>query len=276
MILCTALAAALATATPGSTIAVTGLCPAPIVVTGRTWSPPVTLDLSQATVPSVAIVDSHGVNIVGGATGPDASSVPGLAITRSSDFTVDGFSCAGRVRCIVAGLSSDGVIANTVVTGSLSDGVDIALSRRIIVDRTTCTGATPAPRAHADCVQLWSRPDAAPTADILVRRTLSIGNMQGVSAFNHVRADKLGRMIDDGGFDRITFTDNLVLTTMPSAIRMMACRACVATGNRAYALPGALYVANVMVPGLAADNVRGELPTPLPLGASGAALAAAR
>mgnify|MGYP000019866005 CR=1 FL=1 len=271
MILCTALAAALATAAPGSTIAVTGQCPAPIVVTGQTWSPPITLDLSQAIVPSVTIVDSHGVNIVGGATGPDTSSVPGLAITRSSDFTVDGFSCDGRVRCIIAGYSSDGVIANTVVTGSLSDGVDIALSRRIIVDRTTCTGASPAPGAHPDCVQLWSRPDAAPTADILVRRTLSIGNMQGVSAFNHVR---LG--VDDGGFDRITFTDNIVATTMPSAIRIMACRACVATGNRAYALPGALYVANIIVMGTTADNVRGELPTPLPLGASGAVLAAAQ
>jgi hypothetical protein len=67
------------------------------------------------------------------------------------------------------------------------------------IEGNVCDAFRPLNGEHPDCVQLWSRPDAAPTSDIVIRGNRAYGPTQGFSGFNHVRNG-----VDDGGFDRIT------------------------------------------------------------------------
>ena len=73
------------------------------------------------------------------------------------------------------------------MTRIASDGIDVSLSRNIVIDCNACTEFRPAPGAHPDCFQLWSRPAAPPTADIVITSNSAVGDMQGISLFNHVR-----------------------------------------------------------------------------------------
>ena len=140
-----------------------------------------------------------------------------------------------------------------------SDGIDIALSRRIFVDGTNCHDFHPTPGAHPDCIQLWSRPTAPPTADITVINTIATGDVQGVNGFNHVRNG-----VDDGGFDRIVFANNDIRVMVSRAITLFDCRDCVVRDNHVDTWPGARLRARIEVlrggPVLQCGNVQKLFP----------------
>src|SRR5207237_8358044 len=84
---------------------------------------------------------------------------------------------------------------------------------------------------HGDFVQFYSRPDAPPVADIVIRGNRMTGSGQCVFGGNHVRPWPApnGPMTDDGGFDRIVVEGN---TCRNSAMgfRLMAARNSVIRG----------------------------------------------
>jgi hypothetical protein len=92
---------------------------------------------------------------------------------------------------------------------------------------------------HPDCVQLWSRPDAPPTSDIVIRFNRAYGPTQGFSGFNHVRNG-----VDDGGFDRITIEGNAVDGAFPQAISLMSGRDSAVRNNRVATYPDAPFRAS--------------------------------
>jgi hypothetical protein len=103
------------------------------------------------------------------------------------------------------------------MTRIASDGIDVSLSRNIVIDCNACTEFRPAPGAHPDCFQLWSRPAAPPTADIVITSNSAVGDMQGISLFNHVRDGA-----NDGGFDRVLTRGNIVLNTYGDGISVLS------------------------------------------------------
>lgn len=272
------LGTALATAAPGDTIVMTGDF-GTVAIKGRTFAPPLTLDASAATV-RFALDTVDGVNIVGGRTlGVFNDRSTGIGIKNSRNFSVDGYACDTARVCVGIGTSSDFIVNSVTVLRSQSDGVDIALSRRGRVIGTSCALTAIIDGAHPDCVQLWSRPEASPTADIVVAHTRAFGHTQIVSGFNHVRPDARGRPVDDGGFDRLMLDDNVGLIDMPDGVRIDDCRGCTFTNNHAWTLPGAPHYAQVVTfrfTGTSANNSGGPLPAgALPVGASAAAIVAA-
>ena len=154
----------------------------------------------------------------------------------------------GSLRIVRNGIGmsevSDARLIGNTFSEMGSDGIDIALSRRIFVDGTRCHDFKPTPGAHADCIQLWSRPNAPPTADITIINTVAAGDMQGVTAFNHVRNG-----VDDGGFDRITFANNDIRITYAQAVSLYDCRDCIARDNFVDTWPQAHNRARVVVQG---------------------------
>ena len=226
MILCTALAAALATATPGSVIAVTGTCPA-TTIAPATFKPAVTIDARAARFAGTLTLDHvSGLAINGGTYGPIAYKA-GSAITilASSFVTVQHARIADVDRGIKIGPGSfDVLIARNRFDRMRVDGVDIT-ARRVTVDRNVFTGSTQSGLEHPDCIQGWSRPDAI-VADVTVTNNSCTGHTQGISFFNHIRAG-----IDDGGFDRITIRGNAVNVTESNGIGVADCRDCIVEGN---------------------------------------------
>jgi len=127
-----------------------------------------------------------------------------------------------------------------------ADGMDIALSREGVIEGNHCWGTVIRTDEHPDCIQMWSRPNAAPTSDMLIRKNRAEGDTQGISLFNHVRNG-----VDDGGFDRIVIEDNDVQVSASQAIAIYDGRASIVRNNHVRTLPRARYRASI--------NLRGEV-----------------
>jgi parallel beta-helix repeat protein len=206
-----------------------------IIIRGRKWSPAVSIDATEAQVRGVRINDVSGLTWHGGEFDGGDVERSGINVNTSDHIVIDGVRFSNYLRNgIGLGTVSDGRVTNNSFSNSSSDGINIAMSRRIIVDSNRCVDFRPSPGAHPDCIQLWSRPEQPPTSDIVIRNNKAIGDMQGFTAFNHVR-----KGIDDGGFDRITIEHNFARITAYHGVTVMNCRDCIIRHNRVETLPNA-------------------------------------
>lgn len=216
-------------------------------IVGKSFDPAITIDASRATFSGIVIRNSRGVHIKGGTViGPGGRSY-GIHIDRSRDVAIEGMTITGAHRGIVIGLSEDIVVRSNKLTGLISDGIDIALSRKIAIERNECASFSPTKTVfdsagkrisegdHPDCIQAWSRPKAPPTADIRVVGNKANGRMQGIFFGNHVRNG-----VDDGGFDRILIADNDLRVATTHGISLYGARSSRITGNMVSTVPGSV------------------------------------
>ena len=238
----------LAAAQPGDTVRLVAASYPPAVIKGRTFSPPLTIDASAATLPGVAIFNSTGVRWTGGTVTADPASQPaiptGIFVQLSGAITISGVHVSRFFNGIIYDRVSGGEISGNWLAGMASDGIDLALSRRVVVANNACSDFHPADGAHPDCIQLWSRPTAPPVADVVISGNTAVGAMQGITMFNHVRGG-----VDDGGYDRITIANNNVLNTYADGIAVYDCRGCAIRYNTVGSLPNYINVAQLYVSG---------------------------
>jgi parallel beta-helix repeat protein len=241
----------IASAKPGDTIKLVPGTYAYILIKRRNWSPALTIDASGATVAGVGVVQSSGVSWIGGTIAgvvPTAGAVAGgygfVANGNSSNISVSGVHFSDFRLGVGFDQVTGGRIVGNWLTRMSSDGIDVSLSRNIVIDRNACTEFHPAPGAHPDCIQLWSRPTVAPVADITITNNSAIGEMQGISLFNHIRNG-----VDDGGFDRVLIRSNVVLNTYANGIAAYDCRGCTIRENDVNSLPNYINRAQLSVSG---------------------------
>jgi len=232
------LAAVLGRATAGETIRLQPGDYSAIDLRDRHWVPAITIDAAAARLRSVRLTSVSGLTWRGGVFDGDGVERSGFGIQKSDHIEIDGVTLRRYLRVgIGIGSTHDARIANNVFTDMGSDGIDIALSRRIVVDHNRCTGSQPTEGAHPDCIQLWSRPSEQPTADITIINNDATGDTQGFTAFNHSRPDATGKMVDDGGFDRITVENNHARVSTWHGVTVYSCRGCIVRHNRVETLP---------------------------------------
>jgi len=240
----------IASAQPGDTIKmVPGSYPY-ILIQKRNWTPALTVDATDATVAGVNIFRSTGISWVGGnitqvvKPGAIAAGYGFIANGSSSNISVSGV----RISNFRLGIGLDSVngarISGNWLTKMSADGIDVALSRNVVIDRNACSEFAPAPGNHPDCIQLWSRPTAPPVADITITNNSAIGEMQGIALFNHIRGG-----VDDGGFDRVLVRGNVVLNTYANGISVYDCRGCTVRDNNVNSLPKYINRAQLIVKG---------------------------
>ena len=199
-----------------------------IVIKSQNWDPPVVVDATAARFgPIVAIDGVSGLTWRGG-TFDGGNTVPYAFIGKASHrLVIDGLHISRYVRNgIGLGTVTDVRIVNNKFTDMGSDGIDLAQSQRAVIDNNSCSAFVVVPKAHPDCIQLWSR-NGNIVADITITNNTAIGDMQGISMFNHVRNG-----VDDGGFDRITVNNNHIKVMQWNGIAMTSCRDCSARDNR--------------------------------------------
>ena len=199
----------------------------------RHWSPPVTVDATAAQVRAVHLAGVSGLTWRGGTFDGGDAERQGVSIQKADHLVIDGATMRHYSRVgIGIGSSSDLRIVNNVFSDMGSDGVDVALSRRIVLDHNRCVDTHPTDGAHPDCIQLWSRPSEPPTADIVITNNDATGATAGFTAFNHVRNG-----VDDGGFDRITIENNHAKVSAFHGVTVYGCRDCIIRHNRVETLP---------------------------------------
>ena len=228
-------------AAPGDTIQLAAGSYDAIQLKDRHWSPPVTVDATAARLRGLRLSNVSGLTWHGGTFDGGDVERNGINVNVGDHLIVDGATFSHFVRNGVGlGTVSDARLTNNRFTDMGSDGIDIALSRRIVVDHNHCTDFHPTPGAHPDCVQLWSRPTQPPTADITITDNEAIGDMQGFTAFNGVHPDATGARVGDGGFDRIIVERNVARVSTYHGVTIDDCRHCIVRHNHAESLPNAV------------------------------------
>ncbi|NJR79371.1 right-handed parallel beta-helix repeat-containing protein [Sphingomonas corticis] len=184
-------------------------------------SPAITIDASGATFTGLVLNKVGGVTIRGGqVVGPGGRSY-GISIRGSERVRIENMRISGAHRGIVTNESRDIALVGNALTGLVSDGIDVASSQRVLVQRNSCRDFSPNLAVfdaagkkvrdgdHPDCIQGWSRSTLPPTSDVQVLDNVIEGRMQGIFFGNHVRNG-----VDDGGFDRIVIRGNKVTVNM--------------------------------------------------------------
>lgn len=252
-------------AKPGDTIRlVAGRYPQ-IKVKNRTWNPPLTVDATLADGLGVALSGTSGFTWHGGSlTG--VSTAGGTAVGygftadwNSKNITIYGVTVSNYKLGIGFDRVNGGRIADNWLSKMSSDGIDVSLSRNVVVDHNACTDFKPSTAAHPDCIQLWSRPTMPPTADITISNNSAVGAMQGIGMFNHVRDG-----VDDGGYDRIIVRGNTVLNLYAQGIAVTSCRGCTVRDNKVGSLPNYVNKAQLRISGNTSLKNCGNTNTAIP------------
>ena len=245
----------------------------------RAFSPPLTIDARRATLERWVVSDVIGLTVRGGAWSPGCSVFPcynyGLVFQRGANLRVESATFTGsektapgelyvqadgygvgflgssdvalsgnlfqslRVGASLAKITGFQIIGNRF-TRMRSDGLDVAQGWKGLIEGNVCDGTRLLTTEHADCFQLWSRPDAPPTSDIVIRRNVAASDAQGIGMFNHVRNG-----VDDGGFDRILIEENDIRSPFANGIGLVNARASVVRNNQVRTMPGAKYVSRI-------------------------------
>ncbi len=231
----TSLATDIAAARGGDTIELTAGDYAPVKIAGRSFAPALTIKAGAVRVANVGLQNVSGLVWLGGHFDGNDREPTGLSIGASHNIRIEAADFQRFTRNgIVVGDSSDIDLVGNRLTKMGSDGIQIALSRRMTIEGNSCVDFSPSPGTHPDCIQLWSRPGAPPTADILIKGNVMAGSMQGISLFNHVRGG-----VDDGGFDRISVVANDVrISDYYHGIALYDCRECLVRDNKVATLAG--------------------------------------
>jgi hypothetical protein len=166
----------------------------------------------------------------------------GLAFLDGEDLKLSSSHFKGFKSAVALGNVDGFELVGNTFTGMRSDGIQVGSSRHGLIEGNDCSGTHVRSDEHPDCVQLWSRPPAPPTSDIVIRKNRVRGDTQGIGMFNHVRAG-----VDDGGFDRITIEDNDIEVSYGQGIGLMAARDSIVRNNKIRSAPHAKYRASLNV-----------------------------
>lgn len=211
-----------------------------ISIKGKAWAKPITLNLKPGAQATLEVINSKGVRVSGGTFGLIDKGYA-IHVRNSQNVGFANLLIKNAQRGIVIAESQDVTVSRADMVNLTIDGINIASSQRVSVTDSICREFNTG-KAHPDCIQLWSSPKGGVTQDVTLLRNRSDGNMQGFTAFNHVRNG-----IDDGGFDRITMADNWVRGDYPNGVAVYDCRNCRIENNKAVTPKKAKYNVQVRV-----------------------------
>lgn len=233
---------------------------------------------------SVTVTNVNGLTINGGrygSTGAPTRLGRGIVVSGGSDILIRsaafvgnanasdnrGIEFIGTLRPTIYGSTftdlytgasftgvQNGTMYKNAVTRAGADGFRIVDSHTVLFDRNRCTGGTPVPGAHPDCLQMWSILGNPVQSDVTVSNNYAYGPTQGFTSFDP----------DRGGALRARIINNRVDTSYSQGIACYGCVDSVITGNTVTTLPGATNWTTINVIGgsnnIVASNSIGPRP----------------
>jgi hypothetical protein len=262
MINCMLIAAKLALASAGATVATGPIqCDSQLVLKDRDYRG-VTLDATGAQFPEGAMLRNvQGLTIKGGTWGRTDVDTAALHVIRAytvTDFSINNATILGNGNLLGGGIkiqsdsvrvtvrdnrldghmlaigvsnSTDVLITRNVMSGSTSDGINSVGNQNAIISANLCRDFNRIKPAHADCIQLWSIKDKPLQADVYVINNAAIGDMQGI----------LSSDPKTGSGRRLFFHGNYMAVTRSHTITCGACVESVATDNVLASFPPSMF-----------------------------------
>lgn len=244
---------ALAGLAPGAVVKVPPGRQPLIAIEGQRFDPPVTIDAQGAVVAGLRLVNSSGIIWRGGTIeapgGKDGRGAQfyGVDMRKSQSITFDGVHFTNALRAMVIADSRGLVVRNSRFAGLRSDGMNVAGTSNVLVEKNSFTDFSPVKPTgskalgnwrdgdHPDAVQIWSTKANPGNSDIVVRDNIIEGDTQGINTFGPPGT----------GYSRIVVEDNVLRINYPAGISVMSCTDCTVRNNRVASLPGSEWKANV-------------------------------
>jgi hypothetical protein len=213
-----------------------------ISFTGGTWLPAGTSGTGDA----IRVEDSSHVSFSDGfVTGIGRRLGSGARILRSSFVTVRDSLYDGLRNGVILHSSTDSLVTYVRHENGGEDGMKILDSQRIIASHNSCTGFSPLPGYHPDCIQLWSIANRPLQSDIFILNNLAIGPQQGFVSFDPQTLSGT----------RLTFAGNYVATSSGHTITCLGCTDSRFEDNVVVTLSDARWLAPLRVTGPGTGNV---------------------
>jgi hypothetical protein len=200
-----------------------------------------TIDARLAVFSQITLRNVTGVAITGGRVFGNTNQTVALTIDSSSSVTISGMIISGsRVGVGIVRSSQVRILGNDL-NGLRHDGVNITMSRSIIIDGNTCRNFRPVLAQyaadgrllvdgdHPECVQGWSTRGHPPTSDITVINNVASGYMQGIFFGNP----------GQGGYDRLRIEFNRLELSTYNAIVVQEGRRSTVRNNTVTTVRGA-------------------------------------
>lgn len=172
--------------------------------------------------------------------GPDQPDGFGLFINGGQGVNVKGCQFESYKTGLVLNRVEVFDVSRNAYSRMRSDGMTVGESRQGLIVGNRFHGTRITGDEHPDFIQIYSRPNSAPTSDIVIRGNKGIGMSQGICGFNHTRGG-----VNDGGFDRILIENNDLCCGFPHAIALVEARSSRVANNRVETYPGAKYRASI-------------------------------
>ncbi len=166
----------------------------------------------------------------------------GVFVLRGADVIIEAGAFSGFKTGVVLSRIEGFRLARNRFALMRSDGIQVAESRKGLIEGNTCGETRIRDQEHPDCIQLWSRPTSPPTADVVIRGNRANGKMQGIFMGNHIRNG-----VDDGGFDRILIENNELTVGFPHGIALGSSRDSTVRNNKVETLAGARWRASINI-----------------------------
>lgn len=182
---CATIAAILANAQGGETIQLRGTCPK-ITIQKKTYSPPIKVVATKATVKGLVVHNGGGIIWEGGVlvapAGPFASGTPngyGFYSYTGKNIVLRGVTVRDSLKGIVIVRdSSDVEVHNSTIENIGGDGINIANAKNVIVRNNNIRNFYQNDGYHQDGIQMW-----AGASNILIEKNRVEGTMQGITDF---------------------------------------------------------------------------------------------
>ena len=252
-----ALAAGIAGLAPGATVRLAPGDHDLIAINGQRFDPPVTIDANGASVRGLQIYDSQGIVWKGGTiSAPQGKqgagpNFYGVDMRRSKSVTFDNVTFTNALRGMVVADSRGLIVRNSRFAGLRSDGMDVAGTSDVLIEKNSFTDFTPNKPTgdkkagnwvdgdHPDAVQMWATKDGPAPSDIIIRNNVVDGDTQGFTTFGP----------HGDGYNRIRIENNKLKTNYPAGIAVLYCSDCSVRGNSVAPQPGAKFKSNINVGG---------------------------
>ncbi len=207
----------------------------------RTFAPALAIDATRARFTGLMIRNVGGVAIEGGTVEGPRERAATITVDFSHDIALRHMRTSGSVVGVSVSRSRAVLVADSVFDGMRSDGVNIAGSQDVRIERNVCRNFTPTlpiydaagklvkDGNHPDCVQGWSIVGRPPNARIAVIGNSGRGWMQGVFFGNP----------GQGGIDGIVVQGNTFDLSLFNGIALTEARGARVTGNTVRTIPGA-------------------------------------
>lgn len=170
--------------------------------------------------------------------GNGGSAGTGVRVSNSEFVTVRDTLFHGLLDGMTLITSPNSLITRNRFESGGSDGLKVVDSQRIILSGNSCTGFSPQPNVHPDCIQFWSTPGRPLQSDIYVLNNSLIGHQQGFASFDPSAHSGT----------RFTFAGNYAATGYVHGLTCLGCTESRFFDNVVASLPDSRWAAQLIAP----------------------------